>query len=317
METVACNCCGSNDWRPVYSMPDALFPTAERFHIVECRSCGLGFVNPRPTPAEMQRYYPADYYSGFLQHEAYHQRRYAREAEYLRGVEGRGGPPRLLDVGCAHGGFPRFMKARGWDVEGVEVSSTAEPIADFPVYRQDFATAPVPDDTFDAVTAWAVMEHLHDPDAYFRKAARVLRSGGRFAFLVTNFESLASRHLFAEDVPRHLYFFTEGSVRRYLSRAGLTLLGADYSDAIFQLPATNWLRFTLRRAVGLPFDWESRRSAFQFRRARGLAPGLASMLRFYAHSPLSALDHALVPLVDRLHMWRRSYAIVTYVAGKP
>ena len=44
METVACNCCGSDRLRAVYTMPDALFPTTERFTVMECLDCGLGFV---------------------------------------------------------------------------------------------------------------------------------------------------------------------------------------------------------------------------------------------------------------------------------
>ncbi len=59
LEHVSCNLCGSTDLRPVYSMPDARFPTSERFWVVECLHCGLGFVNPRPDPLEMAGYYPA------------------------------------------------------------------------------------------------------------------------------------------------------------------------------------------------------------------------------------------------------------------
>jgi SAM-dependent methyltransferase len=316
METVVCNCCGSDSLAPVYSMPDALFPSDERFHVVECRQCGLGFVNPRPAPSEMQRFYPADYYAGFSTDRSYHQARYAREAEYLRGVTTPGRAPKLLDVGCAHGDFPRFMQTQGWEVEGVEVSTTTLPITDFTVYRQDFASADIPTARYDAVTAWAVMEHLHDPAAYFRQAARVLAPGGTFVFLVTNFNSLASRRLYVEDVPRHLYFFTESSVRRYLGQVGLRLERADYSNKIFELPATNWLRYAMRRAVGRPFEYEDRRSASHFRRTHKLPPGLGSTVRFYLDSPLSLVEHAFVPLVDRLSILARNYSIVTYVARR-
>jgi SAM-dependent methyltransferase len=297
-------------------MPDALYPSAERFNVVECEQCGLGYVNPRPSPAEMQRYYPPDYYAGFVEDSSYHQARYGRQAVYLEAVRSSAAAPRLLDVGCAHGDFPRFMKQRGWDVEGVEFSSATRPITDFKVYREDFATAPIAPGQYDAVTAWAVMEHLHDPAAYFRKVSRVLRPGGIFVFLVTNFHSLASRSLFGEDVPRHLHFFSEATVRRYLADVGLTLESADYSNSIFAMPATNWLPYLLRRLTGRPFRWEDRRSLVQFRRTHHLAGGASSALRFFLSSPISALDRALVPLLDRYFMWRRSYSIVTYVGRK-
>jgi SAM-dependent methyltransferase len=297
-------------------MPDALFPTTERFTVMECLDCGLGFVNPRPTREEIKRYYPTEYYADFSENHSYHQRRYAREASYLEDVPRGDSTRRLLDIGCAHGDFPRFMRQRGWEVEGVEVSATTSPIHDFPVYRGDFVNAPIEPVRYHAITAWAVMEHLHDPAAYFRKVAALLRSGGRFVFLVTNFESTASRRLFAEDVPRHLYFFTESTVRRFLDQAGLRFARADYSDAIFAMPSTNWLPYLLQRLRRRPFRWESRRSYALYRRRHRLQPGLGTALRFGAQSPLALVDRAMVPLIDRIQMWSRKYGIVTYVSGK-
>jgi SAM-dependent methyltransferase len=316
MEFVACNCCGSARLRLVYTMPDPLFPTAERFNVMECQECGLGLVNPRPTREEMARYYPAEYYESFVEDRKYHHHRYAREASYLDAAPRTGPRPRLLDIGCANGDFPRFMRQRGWDIEGVEVSAAASPIDDFPVYREDLDTAPIGPCRYSAVTAWAVMEHIHDPAACFRKVQVVLQPGGVFVFLVTNFESMASRRLFAEDVPRHLHFFTESTVRRYLDRAGLRLERADYSDAIFAMPSTNWLPYLLHRVRRRPFTWEARRSYALYRRRQGLSPGLGALLRFGAFSPLALVDRALVPLIDRIQMRRRRYGIVTYVARK-
>ena len=101
---------------------------------MECLDCGLGFVNPRPTREEIKRYYPTEYYADFSENHSYRQRRYAREASYLEDVPRGDSTRRLLDIGCAHGDFPRFMRQRGWEVEGVEVSATTSPIHDFAVY---------------------------------------------------------------------------------------------------------------------------------------------------------------------------------------
>src|SRR5262252_8120247 len=98
-------------------MADPLFFRDEIFTVVQCQQCGLGFVNPRPTLAEMQKYYPAKYYQGppTKSHEEYLQRRFRAEASYLTVLERGAGSKRLLDVGCANGEFPRFMMARGWE----------------------------------------------------------------------------------------------------------------------------------------------------------------------------------------------------------
>src|SRR5215510_14909207 len=98
MESVACNLCGDAHPRFVYKRPDTKYITDEMFSVVECPTCGLGYVNPRPKYAEMSRYYPADFYDYFDRLPQYHARRYRLEAAYLKSQRPRGHTPRLLDV---------------------------------------------------------------------------------------------------------------------------------------------------------------------------------------------------------------------------
>ncbi|MGH9378037.1 MAG: class I SAM-dependent methyltransferase, partial [Terriglobia bacterium] len=292
LETIACDLCGSIRQTVVYQAPDRRYFPDELFTVVRCDECGLGFLNPRPSFEEMGKYYPPVYYEDeFARNLKYHQTRYAREARYLREVEERGGSRRLLDVGCANGDFPRFVAARGWTVEGVEVSASASPVRDFPVYSQPFPEIPPDTPTYDAVTAWAVIEHVHHPKAYFRKAAKILKPGGIFVFLVTNFGSLASRRLFCEDVPRHLFFFTRETVKQYLADAGFRLEREDNRNDIFSLPPENFLLFLKARVLGKSFCWQDLPpSRPQFIRARGLRAGLRSSLRFALAYPLRTVD---------------------------
>ncbi|HKV23756.1 MAG TPA: class I SAM-dependent methyltransferase [Candidatus Acidoferrum sp.] len=320
METVACNLCGSERCTTVYTMPDRLFPAAEMFTVVECAECGLGFVNPRPTVSEMQKYYPPEYFSASASKnsERYFQRRFAAEAKYLETIVPSGKVKRLLDVGCATGEFPRFMAARGWEVEGVEVSVAAREISDFRVYTEEFQRIPVNEPYYDAVTAWAVLEHVHDPMAYFRKAARVLKPGGFFVFLVTNFQSAASRHLFCEDVPRHLYFFTRETVERYLRDSGFELLKERNGRDVYKLAPNNWLAFMVRtKLLGRHYSFQDvPMTSKEFRRSRNLPKELRSALRYAAYSPLSVLDRMLWPVVESVQILRQNYGISTYVARK-
>jgi SAM-dependent methyltransferase len=319
MEWVACNLCGSANLSPLYEMPDKHFPSQERFTVVECAECGLGFVNPRPSPEEMGKYYPAQYFEeGFEQDIAHHLRRYAAEARYLREIEKRDGKKLLLDVGCANGGFPRLMKARGWTVEGVEVSAVSRPVSDFPVYAQPFPEIPFDEARYDAVTAWAVLEHVHDPMAHFRKAAQVLKKRGLFVFLVNNFRGVGSRHLFLEDVPRHLYFFSPATVEQYLARSGFELERTIFRGDIYNLPPRNWLHYFIRaRVQKRKFCYEDiGLSWLGFLRENGLRASPASLLKFAYHHPVSFLDRALLPIAAGAQMLRGTYGVVTYVARK-
>ena len=241
LENVACNLCGGRDFKPLYRKPDEFYLRDDWFQVVACKSCGLGFVNPRPTVMAIQRYYPGDYFTyHFKSDSARLSARYQRQATYLEAAgAAAGGPmPRLLDIGCANGDFPQFMRKVGWDVEGVETADNSESVNDFHCYR---SLDEIPGDArYDAITAWAVMEHVHDPMSVFAGTARLLKKGGVFIALTTNLDSVSSRYLFREDIPRHLYFFSPRTVAAYAAKTCVSeLLRASKADQKY----TKWLRF--------------------------------------------------------------------------
>ena len=320
METVACNLCGSTNYAPVYEIPDVRFFPDDWFTVVECKNCGLGFVNPRPTFAEIAKYYAPPYYqpSPAPDFQDYQTRRHNKMARFLSAVDTSAWPKKLLDIGCGNGDFARIMKRRGWNVEGLEVSGHTLRITDFPVYTEEFQDIPVSQPTYDAITAWAVLEHVHDPMAYFRKASQVLKRDGQFIFLVTNFHSMASRYLFAEDVPRHLYFFTRETVRQYLEKNGLTLESENNGRDIYKLAPAHWLTYLLRtRLQGKPFTYQDAPlSSREFRRVHGLSKGVGASLKYLAYSPASVVERIFFHVVETVQILRKTYGISTYVGRK-
>jgi SAM-dependent methyltransferase len=320
LETVGCNLCGSHRCTPVYEMPDARFFPQDVFQVVECNDCGLGFVNPRPTIQEISKYYPPEYFRSPVTHsfERYLTRRFTLEARYLDGIENGSTPRTLLDVGCANGEFARFMAARGWRVEGVEVSESSQPISDFRVYAQEFHKIRVDQPNYDAVTAWAVLEHVHDPMAYFRKASQVLRKDGLFVFNVPNFASISSRHLFCEDIPRHLYFFTRETVGRYLQETGFTLVREDNGRAIYKMAPRGWLPFMVRtKLLGKRFTHQDiPLTSREFRKVHGLKRSLYAALKYAAYSPGLTIDRMLWPVIETVQILRKTYGMSTYVARR-
>jgi cyclopropane fatty-acyl-phospholipid synthase-like methyltransferase len=301
-------------------MPDRRFFREEFFTVVECNQCGLGFLNPRPTSAEMQKYYPAEYFQNppTTSHDRYMTRRFTAQASFLNELESGAGRRKLLDVGCANGDFPRFMAARGWEVEGVEVSDSSERITDFRVYGQEFQDIPVNEMTYDAVTAWAVLEHVHDPLAYFRKAATVVKKGGLFVLLVPNFQSVASRYLFCEDIPRHLYFFTRETVRQYLEKTGFSLEKEENGRSIYKLAPNNWLGYMVRtRLLRKKYSYENvPMTSKEFRQVNHLQGGLVTALKYAAYSPSSVIDRMLWPAIETAQILRKTYGVSTFVGRK-
>ena len=93
-----------------------------------------------------------------------------------------------LDVGCGTGdlatratGLGRTVVALDADPEMVAMSSAAVPGC---VLRASLPDLPFGRNTFDAVTANFVINHVKDPRAAMRELARVTRPGGRIAVTI-------------------------------------------------------------------------------------------------------------------------------------
>jgi 2-polyprenyl-3-methyl-5-hydroxy-6-metoxy-1,4-benzoquinol methylase len=273
IETVTCDLCGSDSTRLLYTQKDYRLRVDDReWNVVQCRNCGLGYLNPRPAAADVDRYYPQSYFS----HRRTAEERYLRQARYVPGVGGR-----LLDIGTARGDFLAVMRKRGWDVTGIEPSESAENPHGLTIHRMRFPEECDLDEQFDVITAWAVFEHLHHPAEAFRACARMLESNGQLIVQVPNLHSIASRWGHQEDVPRHLYFFSESTLRAFGERCGLVLERVVHATDLFGGSGRSILRLALVRALGGSVDdyyelYAAPRRQ-RFRRWPVLAPALTSV----------------------------------------
>jgi SAM-dependent methyltransferase len=237
LETVSCNLCGADNARPLFQGRDRLHHLPGEFQMVQCRQCGLIYLNPRPRLDRMSQYYPEDYPSHvavaqparnpLVQWEARHSL-----SKRLKAVAAFQPPGQLLDVGCATGVFLSFAREKGWDVQGIEVSDrTAAFCRDelgLQVASGDLLDASFPPNSFDVVTLWSVFEHLHDPMSTLSEIQHILRPGGLLVLAVPNAESLDAR-LFGPawvgyDMPRHLYITPRDVLQRMLAHTGFEIL---------------------------------------------------------------------------------------------
>ena len=161
---------------------------------------------------------------------------------------------RLLDIGCGKGDYLARMRGRGWEVEGLEVDSEAVDNArarhGLTIHHGALETLGLPDNSFDAVTANHVIEHVHEPIALIRECLRVLKPGGVLVLATPNINSDAHRvfgriwtHL---DPPRHLHLFSGTTLKECGSRAGFQTI------EVFIVPgyAEGSLRASVERAEG-------------------------------------------------------------------
>ncbi|MDB5191708.1 MAG: class SAM-dependent methyltransferase [Segetibacter sp.] len=125
----------------------------------------------------------------------------------------------LLDVGAGTGAFTNTMERAGWNVTGLEPDETARQNANasFGVNLKNADELfRLPASSFDAITLWHVLEHVHQLHRYLETFRNLLKPEGRLIIAVPNFTSydadVYKEHWAAYDVPRHLYHFSPRSM---------------------------------------------------------------------------------------------------------
>ncbi|HEX5269290.1 MAG TPA: class I SAM-dependent methyltransferase, partial [Gemmataceae bacterium] len=250
--------CGGSRWTPILEAPDsAPGGTGLWFAVVQCLDCGLCFTNPRPSPETIGQFYPTAY--------GPHRPPSARQpsGRFRLPLPWRGprkghqglrwhGQGRLLDFGCGSGSFLLRMHRQGWRVTGVDLSRAAvghvRGELGLPALLGSLPHPDLRPASFDVITMWHSLEHVHRPMAVLEEAYRLLVPGGQLLVAVPNIESLAFRWFgsawYALDLPRHLTHFAPWSLRMMLENVGFTV------GRIRMVPHNNWLHTSAKLSAG-------------------------------------------------------------------
>jgi 2-polyprenyl-3-methyl-5-hydroxy-6-metoxy-1,4-benzoquinol methylase len=251
-----CPLCGGDRRAPMLEAPDpSPGGSGLRFSVVRCTECGLQFTSPRPDPETIGQFYPTTYRPHLRARvKERHGRRGRLAALCGRVVERRTlpwhGQGRLLDFGCGGGAYLARMHRQGWTVAGLDVSAEtaarARAEVGVPVYVGSLPHPDLAPASFDVVTMWGSLEHVHDPLAVLTAARRLLAPGGRLLVVVPNIDSTAFRWFgpawFALDLPRHLTHFTPATLQRMLEKAGFRMTGLRFVRHV------EWIRSSARLA---------------------------------------------------------------------
>ncbi len=278
-EFVPCDHCGSTEERELFEGPDRLHHLPGTFRVVQCPQCGWIRQNPRPTAETIGFYYPPDYvnFVRAIEDEPRWWRRWDRRYGILKrrwSIERLQPKGRLLDVGCATGVFLHEMQRVGWEVVGIEPDPAAAGYAqqrlglDVRVGR--LRQVELPDASFDVVTLWDVLEHMHTPWADLQEAHRLLVDGGLLVIRIPHLESPEARWFgplwLGWDLPRHLYLFPRRALVSALSELGFVVeeircIATGYSAFLMSLrfyledrypPPARWPRAVLRLGQTAP-----------------------------------------------------------------
>ena len=208
------------------------------FRLVVCPECGLGTLHPKPTPRQIAKFYPPEYYGSPGAKFTPLIERLVRWSAARTGrnlIRDLHAGSRVLDVGCGRGVLLSAMADAGMEAHGFEISPTAAKGADSRAeirIASSLQQAAYAEGSFDLVILCHVLEHLSQPAETLREIHRILRPGGRLVVTVPNFSSLQAQWTrsawFHLDLPRHLYHFPAQGLNRLLERTGFRSLSEQH-----------------------------------------------------------------------------------------
>jgi SAM-dependent methyltransferase len=234
MEQTHCYLCGSSQLSVHGTLTDLLLEREDvETTLVKCGNCGLIYQYPHLSQENYNRHYPPEYdsyQSENLESSDLSSRvsrlGLSKRRKFVSSIKGEG---KLLDLGCATGNFMRAMQiSPDWELFGVEINEHAAKIARqeflLNVFHGELEQANFPNDYFDVVTLWDVLEHLPDPQFTLSEIYRVLKKDGVLILRIPNGNSwdarLFGRFWFGLDAPRHFYIFNRKTITKLLDLSG-------------------------------------------------------------------------------------------------
>jgi len=247
MTTVGtCILCGGGALREMAGFSAYLdLPGNSDSRIVRCAACAMMFLEPYPSPEELNKMYSETYfvaddvpqakdagapldYSGIA-----HERmaKFQSTIDLIRTFVPT--PARLLDIGAATGEFLDIARRGGYDVAGIELSAYAA-LQARERFGFEFFVGPLDaypgSDPFDVIHLSHVLEHLVDVHASIETMSTLLSDKGAIyievPFSWNWIEQI--RHSIGKDLSfsvwsvHHRSFFRPDSLRAFFARHGFT-----------------------------------------------------------------------------------------------
>jgi 2-polyprenyl-3-methyl-5-hydroxy-6-metoxy-1,4-benzoquinol methylase len=153
-------------------------------------------------------------------------------------------PAKVLEIGCAHGGFVAMLRQAGFDATGLELSPSIVRFAT-DTFRVPVLTGPIEDQniprhSLDAVVMMDVLEHLADPVSTLGRCLELLKADGILLIQTpaypegTTLRQLDEKNLkFPQMLDRneHLFLFSRSAAGELFRRLNAPCV--EFISAIF------------------------------------------------------------------------------------
>lgn len=222
-----CRLCKSKDIFVKYKVND--------WKVGCCRKCGFWQVLEKPKNQELFEIYNTKYFKRgkYIIKDKATDLENKRRISWLK-QNGLKKGARILDIGCATGGFIKMARNQ-FDTWGLDISEFAVERARLnnPGISQQIKAGRIeelkfPDNFFDCIVLWDVIEHLWDPLRTVSKLVKILKPGGMLTISTPNIGApsafLMGKHWHFMTLPEHLCFFNKNTINYLFKMTGLTPL---------------------------------------------------------------------------------------------
>jgi 2-polyprenyl-3-methyl-5-hydroxy-6-metoxy-1,4-benzoquinol methylase len=232
-----CMLCGSKT-RLLLSAKDYIRPDSTLYDLNWCNRCDFGRLAGNFTAEQVLTFYPKHYYTHANQFEPQGNVGFLhRLRTHLAWRCDRGQPlmpselPRyqtICDIGCGDGSNLDQFRAAGYETMGIEPDAEARNHASkhgaVLAGTAECLPGSVTGRKFDVILMSHVLEHCIEPTTAVANAAQLVDRDGRLVIEVPNnaaqgFQSFSDLWPWT-DIPRHLNFFTQRSLRSVVEAAG-------------------------------------------------------------------------------------------------
>lgn len=222
-----CICCNGTEYEGLYIFGDKKY--------LRCLSCKLVSVNPLPSDEYLKaraNHWSAEYHMDPIKINQHFSKDFQLTAykailDFIRPYRKYN---RLLDLGCSIGGFLMAAKNDGWQEYGIDVSQSVNVAIDKGLNAKQghLGDFDYPNDYFDVITLFDVIEHISDQDKLLKQIYSLLRPGGILFIITPNFGGITSRILkkkWSAVTPEdHVFLFTQQSLANLLTYKGFEVV---------------------------------------------------------------------------------------------
>ena len=282
MESTLCPICNSNTFKvsQIDSQVTITSVGTKRYPIITvlCKNCGHVYSNPRMDQEELQNYYEFYYGEDFGGTTPASPRAVLYDADInwiksqIRKVKGK----KLLEIGSYMGNMLIEFQKQGWEVHGIEPTTTAATIAkeEFGLsidncFFEDVQVPEKEEDKYDLVVMGAVLEHISDPTSTLLRINQFLKSSGHLFIRVPNVEKLILDSVGTIFTIEHPNMFSQDALRMLYKKTGF--------NEVAETTHENWHR----QIISLAQKTENTSAALDFDLVTGLYEKVDEHLTWY------------------------------------